>query len=88
LLEASSISVDGNVLTLDPSRNFESGRRYQFMIYSSSIQDLAGNGFRWITAGNDTLNLVSDTFSIKDVTAPVATFNPEDGDDEVSRTLI
>jgi methionine-rich copper-binding protein CopC len=55
---SSSITVNGNQLTINPKADFTSNTGYYVEIANTAIQDLAGNSFTGIT-GNSTWNFQS-----------------------------
>jgi large repetitive protein len=84
VIEASGISVEGNVLTIDPSRDFAPLNRYELKVTVGSVIDNAGLAARY-----GAFNYFADWFNTKpeaDVTAPVATFSPADGATGVGQT--
>lgn len=84
LLEASSISVSGKVVTLNPTRAFwptedavdGQPATFRFTVAANSIEDLAGNPYA---------AEIQEEFVTVDNVVPEVTFNPEDGDDGVAR---
>ncbi len=88
LIEASGVTVDSNVVTIDFEREFDYSTDYLLTVAYWSFEDMAGNGFRYLhkvdELGNDVyrtyFSKVFTTVDEADVTAPVATFSPADGD--------
>ncbi len=86
-LDASRISIDGNVLTIDPSRNFQPSSRYEIFFTSGDVEDLAGNAFKWENSPGSFVNYYSKRFNTVgpvDNEAPTVTFAPANGATDVS----
>jgi hypothetical protein len=77
-----AVSVNGAVLTIDPTSNFEPGQEYEVTISSGAIEDLAGtpNAYGGTASGEWTF-----TTAAQDLTAPViVTRDPADDSPDVS----
>ena len=77
-----AVSVNGAVLTIDPTSNLEPGQEYEVTISSGAIQDLAGtpNAYGGTASGEWTF-----TTAAQDLTAPViVTRDPADDSPDVS----
>ncbi|OMF98804.1 Ig-like domain-containing protein [Paenibacillus sp. FSL R7-0337] len=76
------VTIDGNVVTINPEENLDYGRKYHVLIANNAFMDKAGNPYAGIT--NDTTWRFSTT-SEPDTTAPiVSTYSPENGATEVA----
>jgi hypothetical protein len=76
-----AVSVNGAVLTIDPTSNLEPGQEYEVTISSGAIQDLAGtpNAYGGTASGEWTF-----TTAAQDLTAPViVTRDPADDSPDV-----
>jgi hypothetical protein len=79
-MDLSSITISGNTLVLDPVKLFQvtenhNRERYQLIIASGSITDLAGNNFKFGERSS-----FSETFDTNSEIISVVTFAPMDGD--------
>jgi large repetitive protein len=86
VLEASNVTFSGNNAIINPTRDFLPrvdgtlslvSRQYEIKILGNTFEDLSGNAYT---------PAITDVFYTVDNVAPVATFDPEDGEDEASVT--
>ena len=69
VLEGAAVAINGNVITINPTRNWVSGQRYQLTITNGSILDITGNALD---------GSITRSFDAADNVAPTALFSPAD----------
>lgn len=81
-LDASQVTVEGNVVTFDPAMDLPVGQRAQIILTAGSVRDANGNAFLNALGGEDTLTFVSERFWVVEGAGEPTdiTFTPADED--------